>query len=390
MKPNQPCIVGIGQTRYTKWGGITEASELELAGEAILNAAADASLDPTKIDGFASFGDDRNEPALLAATLGVDEVRLTSMVWGGGGGGSCGSVELAAMAVELGHANHAVAYRSLAQGQTGRFGQYDPNWRHSSFIHPFGAIAAPQLLALAMQRHMHDYGTTAEQMGHFAMACRAHAQRNPAAVMKGREMDMESYLASRWISEPFRLFDCCLESDGACALLITTWERARDLGQPAVPILSSIQGNRGDWSSGPLGAYNMPAEVFPSTGGATLAKDLYARAGVTPQDIDVAQIYDNFTGIAMMAMEDFGLCHIGESGPFVESGATAWPHGSLPVNTHGGNLSEAYIHGLNHVVEGTRQMRGTSTCQVEDAQLCLVSGGPGPSPISGLILGAAQ
>ena len=389
MKPNQPCIIGIGQTRYTRWGGIADATELQLAGEAILNAAADAGLDPRRIDGFASFGDDRNEPALLAASLGVNELRLSAMLWGGGGGGSCGAVGLAAMAVETGQADFAVAYRSLAQGQTGRFGQYDPNWRHASFIHPFGAIAAPQLLALAVRRHMHDHGTTQEQMGHFALACRAHAQRNPAAVMRGRPLAMADYLASRPIADPLKLLDCCLESDGACAVLVTRWERARDLDRPAVPILSSAHGARGDWSSGPLGSHNQPETVYATTGARTLARDLYARAGIAPGDIDVAQIYDNFTGMAMMAMEDFGLCDPGGSGPFVESGAISWPHGALPVNTHGGCLSEAYIHGLNHVVEGVRQMRGESTCQVPGAGLCLVTGGPGPSPISALILGRA-
>lgn len=387
MRPNQACIVGIGQTRYTRWGGLSDTTELGLACEAILAAAADAGLDPTRIDGLTSFGDDRNEPALVASAIGMARLRLSAMLWGGGGGGSCGSVALAAMAVETGQAEYAVAFRSLAQGQTGRFGQYDPHWRHASFIHPFGAFAAPQLLALAVRRHMIDFGTTQEQLGHFALACRAHAQRNPAAVMRGRPLDMAGYLASRPISDPLKLLDCCLESDGACAVLVTTWERARDLRQAPAAILASAHGGRGDWSSGPLGAHNQPAAVYGGTGAQALAEELYARAGVTPADLDVAEIYDNFTGMALMTMEDFGLCGRGESGPFVESGAIAWPNGRLPVNTHGGCLSEAYIHGLNHVLEGVRQLRGHSTCQVADAEVCLVTGGPGPSPTSALILG---
>jgi acetyl-CoA acetyltransferase len=133
----------------------------------------------------------------------------------------------------------------------------------------------------------------------------------------------------------------------------------------------------------------MAVERFASVGAQRLAEELFSRAGVTQDDLDVAQIYDNFSGVAMIAMEDFGLCARGESGGFCESGAISWPSGKLPVNTHGGNLSEAYTHGLNHVVEGVRQMRGTSTCQVENAQLCLVTGGPGPAPTSGLILGRA-
>lgn len=387
MNPNTPCIVGIGQTRYTKWNVPLPATELQLACEAILAAAADAGLPVRDIDGVASFGGDANEPPLIQAALGLRELRLSAMVWSGGGGGSCGAVDLAAMAVASGHAQCVAVIRSLAQGQTGRFGQYDPHWRHASFIHPFGLLAAPQLLALAVRRHMHEYGTTSEQLGAFAIACRSHAQRNPAAVMQGRPLDMETYLASRMIADPLRLYDCCLETNGACAVLVTTWERARDLALQPVAILAAIHGSSDGWSSGPLGSHNQPLGSYTTVGARGLAEDLYARAGVAPADIDVAQVYDNFTGVAMMAMEDYGLCPRGESGPFAASGAISWPDGALPVNTHGGNLSEAYIHGLNHVVEGVRQMRGASTCQVRDASLCLVTGGPGPAPTSALILG---
>jgi len=389
MRANQPCIVGIGQTRYTKWGGIADASEIELACRALVAAARDAGLPVTEIDGIASFGDDKSEPALLQAALGLRELRFSSMLWGGGGGGSCGAVELAAMAVETGHANYAIAVRSLAQGQTGRFGRYDPNWHHASFIHPFGLLAAPQLLALSVRRHMHEYGTTQEQLGAFAIACRRHAQRNPAAVMRERPLDMATYLGSRIIADPLRLYDCCLETDGACAVLVTSYERARDLKMRAVPLLGAVHGSSKGWSTGPLGAHNQPLDRYASTGARSLARDLYGRAGVTPNDVDVGQIYDNFTGLALMSLEAFGLCEQGQSGPFAASGAIEWPLGRLPVNTHGGCLSEAYIHGLNHVVEGVRQMRGTSTCQVEDARVCLVTGGPGPAPTSALILGRA-
>ncbi len=386
MNPNTPCIVGIGQTEYTRWGGATR-SEFELAGAAIMAAAADAGVAVRAIDALTSFGDDRNEPALVQAALGIEELRFNGMVWGGGGGGSCGAVDLAAAAVEAGRARYAVAFRSLAQGQTGRFGLYDPNWRHASFIHPFGLLAAPQLLALSVRRYMHEFGVTPEHLGAFAVACRAHAQRNPAAVMRGKPLDMATYLASRMIADPLRLNDCCLETDGACAVLVTTLERARDLDVAPIAILASIHGGSRGWSTGPLGSHNQPLADYASTGAWTLARDLYAKAGVAPGDLDVAQIYDNFTGLALMSMEAFGLCGRGEGGALAASGAIAWPHGALPVNTHGGCLSEAYIHGLNHVNEGVRQLRGASTCQVEDAELCLVVGGPGPSPTSALILG---
>lgn len=389
MKPNTPCIVGIGQTVYTRWNQPTGGSDLQLACQAILAAADDAGLPTRRIDGVTSFGGDASDPPTIQASIGLDELRMSAMVWPGGGGGSCGSVDLAAMAVSSGQASYVVAMRGLAQGQIGRFGLYKPKWRHDSFTHPFGLFAPPQLLALAVRRHMHEYGTTHEQMGAFAIACREHARRNPAAVMGAKPLDMETYLAARMIADPLRLYDCCLETNGACAVLVTTWERARDLKAVAVPILASVHGSSRGWASGPLGAFNMPLERFATVGADHLARDLYGKAGVAPGDLDVAQIYDNFTGVAMMAMEDFGLCGRGESGPFCASGAISWPDGDLPVNTHGGNLSEAYIHGLNHVVEGVRQMRGVSTCQVEDARLCLVTGGPGPAPTSGLILGRA-
>jgi acetyl-CoA acetyltransferase len=389
MKRNRACIAGVGQTAYSKWNAPLASSELALACEAILAAADDAGLPVDAIDGITSFGDDATEPPLIQATLGIPELRLSAMVWSGGGGGSCGAVDLAAMAVESGQAQCVAVMRSLAQGQSGRFGQYDPRWRHASFIHPFGLLAAPQLLALPVRRHMHEYGTTQEQLGAFAIACRRHAQRNPQAIMKDRALDMETYLASRMIADPLRLYDCCLETNGACAVLVTSFERARELRHAPVPILSSVHGSSAGWSSGPLGSHNQPLDLYATMGAARLADDLYARAGVTPDDLDVAEVYDNFTGVAMMAMEDFRLCGRGESGPFVASGAIEWPNGALPVNTHGGNLSEAYIHGLNHVVEGVRQMRGTSTCQVAGASVCLVTGGPGPAPTSAIILGRA-
>jgi acetyl-CoA acetyltransferase len=389
MKPRAAVIVGIGQTTFTRWNDPTVTNELRLACEAVLAAAADAGVSVRSIDGVTSFGGDLNEPPLLQSALGLPELRVSSMLWGGGGAGSCGAVHLAAMAVETGAADCVAVVRSIAQGQTGRYGLYDPNWRHASFTHPFGLLAAPQLLALTMRRHMHEYGTTVEQMGAFAIACREHAHRNPKALMRNKPMDLGLYLASRMIADPFRLFDCCLESNGACAVLVVPWERAGDLRQKPVRLLASVHGSTEGWSTGPMGSFNQPLNQFCTTGARHLASDLYARAGIGAADIDVAQFYDNFSGIAMIAMEDYGLCSRGESGSFVASGATRWPTGALPINTHGGNLSEAYIHGLNHVVEGVRQIRGSSTCQVAGAEICLVTGGPGPAPTSALVLGRA-
>jgi len=381
------CIVGIGETEYGRWGTIKDRSEFHLACQAIIAAARDAGVPVSEIDGFTSFSNDASEPALLQVALGIPELRYASMVWGGGGGGSCGAVAHAVAAVESGQADTVVAFRSLCQGQSRRFGQFRAGRVHGSFTAPFGLYAPAAMTALSAMRHMHEFGTTAEQFGHVAITCRENANRNPRAVMHDRTLDMETYLAGRMVAEPYRIFDCCLETDGACAVIVTTAERARDLPQKPAHVLSAIHGSGPGWGSGPLGSHNMPLETYASVNAASLGTELFARAGISPGEIDVAQIYDNFTGLVIMALEDFGFVKRGEGGPFVESGAICWPDGELPINTAGGNLSEAYTHGLNHVVEGVRQIRGTSTSQVDGAETCFVAGGLGVSPTSALILG---
>jgi len=384
------CIVGVGESEYTRWGGIADRSQFQVACEAILAAISDAGLSPADIDGFTSYSNDANDANLLQVALGVPELRFAGMVWGGGGGGSCGAVSLATAAVESGQARTVVAFRALCQGQTRRFGRASKGRTHENFVNPFGLFSPPLMLALLVRRHMHLYGTTEEHLAEVAISTRANANRNPRAVMHKRPLTREIYFAARMIAEPLRLYDCCLESDGACAVIVTSRERARDLKQRPVEILAAAHGSGPGWGSGPLGSHNMPDDDYASTNSRRLAGDLFARAGVTPDDIDVAQIYDHFSGMVLMALEDYGFCGRGESGPFVAGGNVRWPNGKLPLNTAGGNLSEAYIHGFNHVAEGVRQIRGESTSQVADAELCLVSGGLGVAPTSGLILGRAS
>lgn len=386
---SRPCIVGIGQTEFTRWGQILDRSELQLAAEAVLAAAADAKLPCELIDGFASYANDRSESAVMQTTLGTRQIRFASMVWGGGGGGACGAVAHAAAAVTSGMARYVVAYRSLCQGQSFRYGQAHPWAPGSNFTFPFGLFSPPQMMALLVRRHMSQYGTRAEHLANVALACSANAGRNPNAVMRDRPLTLERYLASRMIADPLRLYDCCLESDGACAVIVTTQERARDLGVAAVPILAAGQGSEAGWGTGALAGFNMPDDVFCSGNASTLARELYARAGVSPSDVDVAQLYDDFTGMVLMSLEDFGFCARGEGGPFASDGRIDWPDGALPINTSGGNLAEAYIHGFNLVLEGVRQMRGTSTSQVADAKVCLVGAGPAVGPTSALILGGS-
>lgn len=381
------CIAGVGQSQYTKWGGIQDRSQFQVTAEAILAALADAGVKPAEVDGLTSFSNDSNDAPLMQVALGIPRLRLSGMVWGGGGGGTCGAISMACASIEAGHADVVVAYRGLCQGQGRRFGLFGQGRVNGNFVDPFGLFAPSQMLSLAVRRFMHLYPITEEHLCEIALNARANANRNPLAVMHNRPLTREQYLASRWIAEPLRLYDCCLETDGAAAVVITTRERARDLPSTAVDILAASHGSGPGWGSGLLSGHNMPDEDYASTNGKYLSKDLFARAGLTPKDIDVAQIYDHFSGLVLMALEDYGFCAPGESGEFVASGATRWPDGELPLNTSGGQLSEAYVHGMNLVIEGVRQMRGTSTSQVANAKTCLVTGGLGVSPTSAVILG---
>lgn len=380
-------VVGIGQSEYTRWGGIQGRSQFRITAEAIVAAAQDAGLPVSAIDGLTSFSNDSNEGPVMQAALGIPELRWSAMVWGGGGGGSCGAISLACAAVESGQAEVVVAYRGLCQGQGRRFGRAAPTRTHGSYTAPFGLFAPPQMLALMVQRFMHLYPITQDHLAEVALSFRANANRNPLAVMHDCTLTKEQYLASRWIAEPLRLHDCCLETDGAAAVIITTAERARDLAGQQVEVLASAHGGGAGWSTGPLGSHNMPDETYASTNNRRLARELFGAAGLTPDDVDVAQIYDHFSGMVLMALEDFGFCGAGESGDFVTDGNIRHDGGRLPLNTSGGQLSEAYVHGMNLIIEGVRQLRGTSTTQVADAATCLVTGGLGVAPTSAILLG---
>jgi acetyl-CoA acetyltransferase len=386
-------IAGVGESRYTRWGKIGDVTEHALACQAIQAAVADAGLGMDDVDGLASFAEDRNEAVFLAAELGLPALRFGNMVWMPGGGGGCAAVGNAAMAVETGQAEVVVVYRSLCQGQFFRFGQAGrdvsapadpepPTLQQATSLMlaslgfssmPYGLLMAAAAYALPTRRHMHLYGTTSEQLGHIAVTFREHASRNPRAVMGGRPMTLEDHQASPMIADPHRLFDCCLESDGACAVVVTSAARARDLAKPPVEILASEQGAPRGYAFGPFSNANIPDDLYATGGGEEMAGRLFGKAGLGPRDVDVAQLYDHFTGCVLMQIEDYGFCKRGEGGPFVESGALSWKGGSLPTNTHGGSLSEAYIHGLNHVVEGVRALRGESTSPVEGAEVCLVT-----------------
>jgi acetyl-CoA acetyltransferase len=386
-------VVGIAQSEYTRWGRLTRCTEYQLALETIVRAVEDAGLAIDDVDGFSSFSNDRNEFAFVATDLGVPAVRYADMTWIVGGGGACAAVANAAMAIAAGVAQCVVVYRSIAMGQFRRFGRalagdvqgVRPLDAALGFALPFGLLNATVGMALLVRRHMALYGTTTEHLGHVAVAFRRHANRNPAAVMHGRPMTLADHAAAPRIVEPFGLLDCCLETDGACALVLVAPERARDCRHRPVYVLAAAQGSGPRYGCGAWAMQYMPEEDYAAGNTRTLADTLWRTAGIGPGDVDCAQLYDHYSGMVLLQLEDLGFCARGEGGPFAASGALAWPDGALPTNTAGGSLSEAYVHGLNHVVEGVRQLRGTAASQVPGAEICLVASGSG-IPTSALLL----
>jgi acetyl-CoA acetyltransferase len=352
-------------------------------------ALAESGLDRREIDGFASYSVDSNDPSLLAPALGIPNVNFSNLVFGGGGGGTCGAIANAAAAIIAGLARVVMVYKVITQPPHMRFGAAygsaqvaaDPM---SDFHRPFGLISPVQFFALLLRRHMHRYGTKPRHLAEVAVQTRAHARRNPKAL-KREPLTIEDHQASRLIADPFRLFDCCQENDGGAVVLVTSAERARDLRQKPIYIMAGAQGGDSLWGQG-LTSQNQPEELYTTAGHRHLARRLYEMAGIGPADVDVALFYDHFSGMVLLQLEDYGFCAAGEAGPFVENGGISWEGGRLPVNTHGGNLSEVYLLGMTHVAEAVRQLRGESTSQVDGAEIALVTAGPSNLPTSSLLL----
>lgn len=372
---NKAAIVGIGHTEYSRDSG---RSEMSLAVEAIRNAIADAGLKPSDIDGIAKYGMDNNSEIDIAGNLGIPALRFFGEVGYGGGGGPVGSIMLGAMAVATGTANYVVAFRAMNERSgrgTPRYGQAAVRRGApgvNAYHEPFGLFSPAQMVALAARRHMHLYGTKSEHFGAIAVACRTHAQNNPNAVMRGRPITIEDHQNSRMIADPLHLLDCCLETDGGAAVVITTAERAKDLKNKPVYIMAGAFG-AGEWNM-----HRVVKNVEePETESTVVGKALFARAGITHKDIDVCFLYDHFTPLVLMAFEELGFCKRGEGGPFVSDGKLLHPHGSLPFNTSGGNLSEGYIHGMENTIEAVRQLRGQAINQVKDAEVAFVASGNG-------------
>jgi acetyl-CoA acetyltransferase len=376
-------VVGVGESEFYRRGG-SPYTEFQLACIAISRAIADAGLDRRDVDGLASYMD-RDEPVRLSAALGLGPLRFTAQTFGGGGNGTGAAVTLADAAISAGYAETIVVFRSLAQGQFQRYGRPSTGRGargNGAYTAPYGLVSPAQICALQTMRFMHDHGVKPETLAEVVLASYAHAQRNPRAVRYGQPLTMDDYFAARWIAEPFRLYDCCPENDGAAAMVITTPERARDLARPPVAIVAGAHGL--DHRDG-VPAFN--EAHFPTAFYRTVAADLWTRAGVGPGDVDVAQFYENFSGPVLMAMAEMGFCAPDELNDFVADGGIRGPDGALPINTSGGNLGEGYIHGMGNVIEAVRQVRGDSTCQVPGVELSLSVSGPGFAPGSAVLFG---
>ena len=384
---DKTAIVGLGSTPYWKRGRSAPHTLQELVCQAIIAAADDAGIAVPEIDGFAYFAADFDTGGLME-TLGIREVGFSAMLTGSGGG-SAGAVGLASAAIVAGLAETVVVVCGVQQGEL-RYGAMPstyPASAESCFYQSAGLVGPGHMFALLARRHMHLYGTTREQFAEVAISTRINALTHPDALMK-KPLTLDDYFAAPMIADPHCLYDFCLETDGAVAVIVTSAERARDLKRAPVYVHASAQGGSGDWGRS-IYWMNMPEETFAGSGHSAIARQLYARSDVGPAGIDVAQIYDHFSSQVILQLEDYGFCAKGEGGPFVASGAIRREGGSIPVNTDGGQLSCGYIWGMSHVREAVEQLRGDAANQIDDARFSLVTGGPSDIPVSGLILRSA-
>lgn len=376
---DRTAIVGTGQTAFAKSLPDTETS---LAVQAIAAALDDAGLEPAAVDGLASYTLEPNAEVEVARNLGLGDVTWWSQV-GFGGGAGCGVVGQAAMAVATGQCRVAVAWRARKRGSAASrpWAQVgDRVTGPAQWTRPVGLLRPVDEIAMLTRRYLHEFGGTREDLGRVAVTVREHANRNPLALMHGKRMTLSDYLGSRWVSEPLCLFDNCLETDGAVAVVVTSAERARDLARPPAFVHAFGQG---------LNAQHQTMTNYfsedPLQGPAwACAQVLWRQASIGPADVDVAQFYDAFSPLVLLSLEGYGFCGRGEAASWVRDGGLALG-GRLPVNTSGGGMSEAYVHGFNLVAEGVRQVRGTSSAQVPGARVSLVTSGEGV-PTSALLL----
>ncbi|HEY0642680.1 MAG TPA: lipid-transfer protein [Nocardioides sp.] len=382
-------IVGIGATEFSKASG---RSELQLACEAVTAAIADAGLSPSDVDGMVSFTAESSAEIHVARNVGIGDLTFFSRV-GYGGGAAAATVAHAAAAVHAGLADVVVCWRAFNERSGERYGlgqanrPMDTNADRAaySWMTPFGLSTPAQWVAMFAQRYLHEYGATSEDFGRVAVLDRKHAATNPHAWFHGRPITLEEHQASRWISEPLHLLDCCQETDGGQALVVVSAERAKDLPHAPAVVVGAAQGSGEDQHM--MTSYYRPSiSGIPEMG--LVGDQLWQQSGLRPEDMDAAILYDHFTPFVLSQLEELGFCGRGEAKDFIADGHLELD-GSLPTNTHGGQLGEAYLHGMNGIAEAVRLVRGTSVNQPGTVDHVAVTAGTGV-PTSGLVLGAAR
>jgi acetyl-CoA acetyltransferase len=368
-------IAGIGQTEFSKDAG---RSETRLASEAIVAALTDAGMSAGDVDGLVSYTIDPVEETELVRALGIPEITWSSRV-PYGGAGSQGVLVHAAAAVASGAADVVVAYRALRARSGGRFGAAKVRTPAATTAHsgttamqwayPYGVLTPASWMALNATRYMHTFGVTSEDFGRAVVQLRDYAATNPKAHFFGKPITLADHQASRWIAEPcIRLFDCCQETDGSVAIVITSTDRARDTRDPIV--IETAAGAALFEQEVASDHYRPDLSVMDGT--VALATQLFDRSDISRADIEVALIYDAFSPILLMQLEGLGFCGFGEAKDFIAEGNLG-PKGALPCNTNGGLIGEGYIHGMNLTLEAVRQLRGDAANQLDRPRTALVS-----------------
>ncbi|MET0370084.1 MAG: lipid-transfer protein [Sphingobium sp.] len=385
---SETAIVGIGATEFSKESG---RSEMRLALDAITIALADAGIDPGEVDGLVTYTMDNSPQSEVARNLGLANVTFMSQT-PYGGGGCCATIQHASMAVMAGVAKTVVCYRAL-NGRSGahRYGAGrqvaaaatadEVRW---GWYRPHGLVSPASYVALVARRYMHEYGATSEDFGRVSVLARAHAATNPKAWFYQRPITLEDHQESRLVSDPLRKLDCCQETDGGVAIVVTSADRARDLSARPVLVRAAAQAMGLDQEV-MTSFYQGDISAMPEVG--SIGDQLWAQSGLTAQDMDSLVLYDHFTPYVLIQLEELGYCGRGEAAALIASGALDLD-GKWPLNPHGGLLAEAYIHGMNGISEAVRQLRGDAVNQIAGASNILISGGTGV-PTSGLILGLA-
>lgn len=373
-------IAGVGLRQYRR--GAAPLPERSVLVEAILAACDDAGFNPAEVDGFVSYGDDHNEPVRLMPELGTRELRWSAAVWGGGGGGIAGAFGLAAAAILTGQATAVILFRALVEGQSGRMSAAVMAHHLNDHLLASGVVSPAQVCAIRANRLFQHHGVPERLAEELVRVSYHHGSRNPEAVSYGQSFDIETLRTSRLIAEPFRLFDCSRENDGAGALLVVSAGRARDLRKSPVYMLGCAQGAEAGW--GDL-LENDRDDLYATAGFGSVARRLYADTGLTPAQIDVVQLYENFDAQGVMSLIDHGFCTYENAAEVIRFENLIADGGKLPINTAGGNLAQGFIHGIGLPIEAVRQLRGESANPVAGAKTCLLAGGPGAPTVSSAI-----